>query len=174
MPATCRRDALVCGRGAGETRWCVGGLAPAGDNRPHMTQQPIELILARQLASGLMVPVLLVDARGDTVFFNEPAEPLFGRRFDEIDLLPLDRRTSLLAPADADGRPLGADQLPGIVAMRERRPVHARIQIQGSDGQLRPVETTAFPLESAGGNLEGAFVILWSTERGGRSATGGR
>jgi PAS domain-containing protein len=139
-----------------------------------MAQQPIELILARQLASGLAVPVLLVDERGDTVFFNEPAELLFGHRFDEIDLLPFERRTSLLAPADAQGRPLAGDQLPGIVAMRERRPVHDTIQIHGSDGLLRLVETTAFPLESARGNLEGAFVILWSADGGGRSATGGR
>ncbi len=136
-----------------------------------MAQQPIELILARQLASGLVVPVLLVDGRGDAVFFNEPAELLFGRRFDEIDMLPLERRTSLLAPADAGGRPLTGDRLPGMVAMRERRPVHDTIQIHGSDGVLRPVETTAFPLESARGNLEGAFVILWSADRGGRPAT---
>jgi PAS domain-containing protein len=128
-----------------------------------MAQKPIELILARQLASGLVVPVLLVDQRGDTVFFNEPAELLFGRRFDEIDLLPLEGRTAALAPADIEGRPLDADQLPAVVAMRERRPVHATIQIHGPDGVLHPVETTAFPLESAGGTLEGAFVILWST-----------
>jgi len=31
-----------------------------------VAQQAIELILARQLASGLAVPVLLVDASGDT------------------------------------------------------------------------------------------------------------
>ncbi len=136
-----------------------------------MAQQPIELILARQLASGLVVPVLLVDARGDTVFFNEPAELLFGRRFDEIDVLPLEGRTSLFAPVDAEGRPLTGDQLPGMVAMRERRPVHDSIQIHGSDGVLRPVETTAFPLESARGNLEGAFVVLWSADRGRRRAT---
>jgi PAS domain-containing protein len=139
-----------------------------------MAQHPIELILARQLASGLVVPVLLVDERGDTVYFNEPAELLFGRRFDEIDLLPLERRTSLLAPADVDGRPLSGDQLPGMMAMRERRPVHATIQIQGGDAAHRPVETTAFPLESAGGKLAGAFVILWSADRGGRPATEGR
>jgi PAS domain-containing protein len=126
-----------------------------------MAQQPIELILARQLASGLVVPVLLVDERGDTVFFNEPAELLFGRRFDEIDLLPLEGRKAALAPADTAGRPLDADQLPAVVAMRERRPVHATIQIHGPDGGLHPVETTVFPLEGADGKLEGAFVVLW-------------
>jgi PAS domain-containing protein len=164
-------------RVAASRRVATGGtasLAPQGDNLRHMAQQPIELILARQLASGLVVPVLLVDERGDTVFFNEPAELLFGRRFDEIDLLPLERRTALLAPADADGRPLRVDRLPGMVAMHERRPFHATIQIQGIDGVLRPVETTAFPLESAGGNLEGAFVILWGADRGGGPATEGR
>src|SRR4051794_35850271 len=50
----------------------------------------VELILARQLASGLTVPVLLVDARGDTLFYNEPAEVIFGRSFDEITALPFE------------------------------------------------------------------------------------
>ena len=50
-----------------------------------MPQYEVELILARQLAGGLAVPVLLVDSRGDTVFFNEPAAVVFGRRFEEVD-----------------------------------------------------------------------------------------
>ena len=45
---------------------------PAGDRQ--VEQRPIELILARQLAAALAVPVLLMDGRGDTLFFNEPAE----------------------------------------------------------------------------------------------------
>jgi PAS domain-containing protein len=58
----------------------------------------VELILARQLASGLAVPVLLVDARGDTLFYNEPAEAIFGRRFDAIDALPFEERAAMQAP----------------------------------------------------------------------------
>jgi PAS domain-containing protein len=127
-----------------------------------MAQRPIELILARQLASGLAVPVLLVDGRGDTLFFNEPAELIFGRRFDDIDALPFEARTAIMAPRHEDGEPLAATDLPGMVAMRERRPVHATFHMHGLDGRLRPVEATAIPLESVGGHVLGAFVVMWS------------
>ncbi len=136
-----------------------------------MPQYDVELILARQLAGGLAVPVLLVDGRGDTVFFNEPAEVLFGRRFDEVDALPFEDRTALLAPRLPDGRALPVDELPGMVAMRERRPAHVAFHMHGLDGVLRPVEATAIPLESAGGHVLGAFVVLWSQDRGQSGAT---
>ena len=133
-----------------------------------MPQRPVELILARQLASGLAVPVLLVDARGDTLFFNESAEPIFGRRFDELDELSLERRTEVMRPRDGQGEPLPVDDLPGMIAMRERQPAHVGFYIDSYDGHRRAVEATAIPLESAGGHVLGAFIVLWaSPERDG-------
>jgi PAS domain-containing protein len=120
----------------------------------------VELILARQFASGLTVPVLLVDAHGDTLFYNEPAESVFGRRFDEIDALPFEERSALLAPRRQSGEPLPVDELPGMLAMRDRRSAHADIYINGLDGVLRAVEVTAIPIESAGGHVLGAFIVL--------------
>ncbi|MEW5990473.1 MAG: PAS domain-containing protein [Chloroflexota bacterium] len=127
-----------------------------------MAQRPVELILARQLASSLAVPVLLVDAGGDTLFFNEPAELIFGRRFDEIESLAFEERTRMLAPRRADGGPLPVEELPGVVAMRNHRPAHAAFHIHGFDGALRPVAATAIPLENANGDVLGALVVLWS------------
>ena len=49
-----------------------------------MPQRDIGLILMRQLADGLAVPMLLADERGDLLFFNEPAERLLGQRFDDV------------------------------------------------------------------------------------------
>lgn len=121
----------------------------------------MELILARQLASGLAIPVLVVDARGDTLFYNEPAEAIFGRHFDEIDALPFEERTAMLAPRREDGEPLPVEQLPGMLAMRERRPAHAEFHIHGLDGILRAVEATAIPVESAGGHVLGAMIVMW-------------
>ena len=121
----------------------------------------VELILARQLASGLAVPVLLVDARGDTLFYNEPAEAIFGRHFDDIDALPFEERAAILAPRRENGEPLPIEELPGMIAMRERRPAHAEIYIHGLDGILRAVEATAIPIESAGGHVLGTLVVMW-------------
>lgn len=120
----------------------------------------VELILARQLASGLTVPVLLVDARGDTVFYNEPAEAIFGRRFNEIDALAFEERSAILAPRRESGEALPVELLPGMMAMRERMPAHAEFFIHGLDGVLRAVEATAVPIESAGGHVLGALIIM--------------
>ena len=129
-----------------------------------MPQRPVELILARQLASSVSVAVLLLDSRGDTLYFNEAAEEILGRRFDEIDTLPFEQRTSLLDPRDRLGRRLPPDQLPAMIAMRERRPVHAGFWIHGLDGGTRPVEATAVPLQGVDDKVVGALIVVWLTE----------
>ena len=43
---------------------------------------PIQIILTRQLATYLSVPLFLVDPKGNLLFYNEPAEAILGRRFD--------------------------------------------------------------------------------------------
>ena len=126
-----------------------------------MPQRAVELILARQLASSLTVPVLLVDASGDLLYINEPAEEIFGRRFDDIDSLPLAERAAILAPRDRHGHPLPADELPGIRAMRENQPVHAEFWINSFDGRPRATESTAIPLQGVDDTVIGAFIAVW-------------
>ena len=129
-----------------------------------MPQRPIELILARQLASSITVAVLLVDARGDLVFINEPAEEIFGRRFDEIDSLPLEQRGALLAPRDREGRPFPSSDLPAVRAIRQNVPVHDSFWINGFDGRPRATESTAVPLRGVDDRVVGAFVMIWLAE----------
>jgi len=40
--------------------------------------QPIQMILMRQLAGYLGVPLFLVGPNGDLLFYNEPAEAILG------------------------------------------------------------------------------------------------
>jgi len=54
-----------------------------------MPQQAIEVILMRQLASYLAMPIFLVDPSGDLLFYNEPAEALLGHRYEETGEMPL-------------------------------------------------------------------------------------
>lgn len=133
-----------------------------------MPQRDIGLILMRQLASGLDVPLILVDAEGDLLFFNEPAEVLLGQRFDDVGEMTLDQRRRVFAFLDQQGNPLPDDQPPLVVAMRERRPVHRLVSLRGFDGVYRALEVTAFPLLGAGGHLIGGVVMFW--ERAGNRA----
>ena len=52
--------------------------------------KPIQIILARQLASSLAMPILIVDTEGTLIFYNEPAEVILDQRFDETGEMPAD------------------------------------------------------------------------------------
>src|SRR6185436_10964813 len=59
--------------------------------------KPIQLILARQLASSLAVPILLVDTHGTLVYYNEPAEQILGQRFEETGEMRADVWSKIFA-----------------------------------------------------------------------------
>jgi PAS domain-containing protein len=124
-------------------------------------QLPIELILLRQVASYLDLPVFLIDAGGALVYFNEPAEPLLGLRFDEVGELSTPDWLAAFGPGDEDGMTLASDTVPLVIALREGRAVHARLTIVGLDGVRRAIETTSVPLRGQGGELLGAVALFW-------------
>ena len=121
---------------------------------------PVELILIRHLASRLAVPVFVVDRAGDLVFFNEPAEAVLGRRFDEVRSMPFDDWSTAFLPTDRS-ESLAVDELPLVVALRGGVPAHRTLTIQAGDGAKRTIEATAFPLLATGGELVGAVAMFW-------------
>ncbi|HTO11181.1 MAG TPA: PAS domain-containing protein [Candidatus Binatia bacterium] len=127
-----------------------------------MAQQPVELILARQLAGYLSVPVLVLDPAGVVLFYNEPAERILGVRFEETGRLGPEEADRLIevsddpaaGPEDA-GRPL-------VTALQQRRPAHARRWLLRRGDRVRlQVELTAFPLIGQGDRLLGAVAMFW-------------
>lgn len=131
-----------------------------------MSQQEIEVILMRQLASYLAMPVLLVDAQGNLVYYNEPAEALMGRRFDETGAMPIEVWSNAFSISDESGSPIPQEARPLTVALRERKPAHRRLRLTGLDGVQRTIESTVFPLEGQGGRHLGAVAIFWSAQPG--------
>lgn len=127
-----------------------------------MAQFDVGLILMRQLASALAVSTIIFDAQGETLYFNEPAERLLGRRFDDTGELPLAGTPLIFSLRDEKGEPVKTDQVPVAVAMRERRPVHRMLWVRAFDGRDRLVEVTAFPLLGAGGHLIGGVAMFWA------------
>jgi PAS domain-containing protein len=126
-----------------------------------MLQHPIEVILMRQLASYLAVPIFVVDPRGTLLYYNEPAEALLGRRYEETGELSLDVWSRLFQPTAEDGSPLPPDALPLVIAVREQRAAHRAMWIRGLDGVTRQLEVTAFPLVGQGGRRLGGVAIFW-------------
>ena len=124
-------------------------------------QRPIELILLRQLASYLDMPIFVVDSEGRLVYYNEPAEPLLGVRFDEVGVMETYDWLAAFRPGDEAGAVLPADQVPILIALRERRPVHGELWITGLDGVRRPIRATALPLVGQGSSHLGAVAFFW-------------
>ena len=129
-----------------------------------MGQQPVELILFRQLATSLAVPVVLVDHNGDIVFLNEAAERVLGVRLEEVDVLAFDTWTTAFRPRNQEGEIVAPQELPLVTAVMKRRPAHGPLVIVGADGVQRTIEVTAFPLEGGRGRLLGGVAMFWEAE----------
>jgi PAS domain-containing protein len=134
------------------------------DALPPTGQLPIELILLRQVASYLEMPMLLVGADGELLFFNEPAGALLGQRFEDVGEVPMADWVRGFRPADEDGRQMSPYAVSVIVALQTQQAAHDRVRITGLDGVTRTLETTAFPLRGQGGRMLGAVALFWSVE----------
>lgn len=126
--------------------------------------QPIELILMRQLAGYLAMPIFVVDPEGNLLFYNEPAEALLGRRFDEAGPMPAAEWSTVFLPRDAEGAPIPPEGLPLMIALQKYQPAHRTFWITGHDGVARQLGVTAFPLEGLGGRHLGAVALFWGLE----------
>ncbi|HET7340692.1 MAG TPA: PAS domain-containing protein [Methylomirabilota bacterium] len=126
-----------------------------------MAQREVELILTRQLASCLSVPIVLVGPTGDVLFYNEPAEALLGLRFQETGPLKAADAESRIRLTDERGAEIPRHERPSGTALSERRPGHSRMWLTAADGGRREVEVTAFPLLGQSGDLLGAAVMFW-------------
>ena len=123
--------------------------------------QPIEIILMRELADHLATPIFVVDADGDLLFYNEPAEKLLGSRFDETGMMPFAEWATVFTPTDEHGAPIPPDGLPLGIAVQQHRPAHGDMWIRGLDGERRKLTVTAFPLKGQWGEHLGSAAIFW-------------
>ena len=128
-----------------------------------MTAPPIEMVLLKQVASYLAMPIFVVDAEGALVYYNEPAEELLGHRYEETGQLPLETWGRLWTPTDAQGEPLPPERLPLGIAVRERRPSQETMWIRGLDGVTRRITITAIPLDGRTSELLGALAFFWES-----------
>lgn len=126
-----------------------------------MSQQEIEVILARHLAEHLAMPIFLVNPDGDLLFYNEPAEAILGFHYDETGPMPANEWATVFQPVDPEGQPMKPEDLPLVIAITHRYPAHKNFWIKGMDGTLRQIEVTAFPLIGQADRFLGAIAIFW-------------
>jgi PAS domain-containing protein len=125
---------------------------------------PIQIILIRQLAGYLGVPLFLVDPKGDLLFYNEPAEAIVGLRFEETGAIPANSWTSMFQQTDEQGRSIPREELPLMLALATRRPAYKRFYIHGMNGVRRHIEVAAIPIVGLQGEFLGATSLFWEIQ----------
>lgn len=124
-------------------------------------QKSLPLILAREFAANLATPLVILDADGTFIFFNEPAERLIGQTSAEIGNLPEREWRAQFSAHRLDGTPVDTEDQPTAVARRERRPTHDTLVYTMPDGQRRTLSVTAIPLLGREDEYAGIVAVFW-------------
>ena len=147
-----------------------------------MVPKEVEMILARQLASYLALPMFLVDPVGTLIFYNEPAEAILGVHFQETGEMPAAEWATIFKPHDEHGQVVTPSMLPLIIAITTRRPAHSTFWITAADSSRHYLEVTAIPVVGQARTVPGrdgdflgsaamTSLTLWGT-RGSLAAPG--
>lgn len=126
-----------------------------------MPSREIEIILSRQWADCLSVPVFIVDTMGNLLFYNEPAEEILGLRFEETGSMPVSRWSTIFTPMDDRGNILPAEALPLVQTLTNQRPAQGDFWINSLRGSTYKISVTAFPIMGRPDRFLGAIAIFW-------------
>ena len=130
-------------------------------------QRSIVLILARDLASMLATPMLIVDAHGALIFYNEAAGAILRRPFTEAEPVAFEDWGPAFDPRDVEGKPVALSETPLGIVLTKRLPAHRTLRIRSADGVERVVESTAFPLYARADEFVGAIAVFWGNHEEG-------
>lgn len=126
-----------------------------------MSSKEIEIILSRQWADSLSVPVFIVDTMGNLLFYNEPAEEILGLRFEKTGSMPVSRWSTIFTPMDDQGNILPAEALPLVKTLTNQRPAQGDFWINSLKGSSYKISVTAFPIMGRPDRFLGAIAIFW-------------
>lgn len=126
-----------------------------------MAAYEIEIILNRQLADCLSIPVFITDTSGNLIFYNEPAEQVLGKRFEETGEMPVEEWSTIFKPLDETGQPLPPEELPLVKTLNDEYPHHKNFQIESLKNERLNISVTSYPIISRAGKFIGAVAIFW-------------
>jgi len=127
-----------------------------------MADFEIEIILNRQLADCLSVPVFIVDPIGTLLFYNEPAEQILGRKYEDTGEMPVSEWSTMFIPKDEDGNLLAPEQLPLVKTINKHIPAHGSFWISSLDGRNYKISVTSYPIIGRSKKFTGAVAIFWT------------
>jgi len=122
---------------------------------------PIELILSRQLAECLGTPVFLTDTVGNLLFYNEPAEEILGKRFEDTGEMAVAEWGTIFKNKDDAGNPIPPEELPLVKTLMNRLPYHKTFWIESLKGTAERISVTSYPIIGRPATFLGAIAIFW-------------
>lgn len=128
-----------------------------------MAAYDIELILNRQLADCLSIPVFITDTDGNLIFYNEPAEDILGKRFEDTGEMPVEQWATDFKPVDEHGVALPPGELPLVKTLRDSLPYHKTFRIESMLGKSQRISVTSYPIIGRTGKTLGAVAIFWKS-----------
>ena len=128
-----------------------------------MPSYEIEIILNRQLADCLSIPVFITDTHGNLIFYNEPAEELLGQRFEDTGEMPVEIWGTIFTPMDDDSTIIPPEKLPLVKTLRDCYPHHDTFWIKSIKGNKERISVTAYPIIGRENKFLGAVAIFWKT-----------
>ncbi|MEI7802839.1 MAG: PAS domain-containing protein [Bacteroidota bacterium] len=126
-----------------------------------MAAYGIEIILNRQLADCLSVPVFITDTVGNLIFYNEPAEKILGSRFEETGEMKVETWGTIFKQKDDEGNLLSPESLPLVRTLRDQYPYHKTFWIENLMGKSERISVTSYPIIGRAGDFVGAVAIFW-------------
>ena len=129
-----------------------------------MAANSLEVILSRQLADSLSIPVFIIDPVGDLLFYNEPAEEILGQRFEETGRMAVEYWSTIFKQVDKDGNRIPPDNLPLVQTLRKQSPHHGEFWIENLAGAKYKISVTAYPIIGRPNRFLGAVAIFWKTD----------
>ena len=122
---------------------------------------PIELILSRQLADCLNMPVFLTDTMGNLLFYNEPAEDILGKRFEDTGEIHADEWGAVFKNKDDAGNPILPEEHPLVKTLLNHLPCHKTFWIESLQGKAERISVTSYPIIGRAKIFLGVIAIFW-------------
>ena len=129
-----------------------------------MAAYEIEIILNRQLADCLSIPVFITDTTGNLIFYNEPAESILGKRFEETGEMAVEEWATVFKPVDEHGEVIPPDELPLVKTLKDASPYHKTFLIESLQNKIQKISVTSYPIIGRSGKFLGAVAIFWNSK----------
>jgi hypothetical protein len=111
------------------------------------------------------MPVFLTDTVGNLLFYNEPAEDILGKRFEDTGEMPVDEWGTVFKNKDDAGNPIPSEELPLVKTLLERLPYHKTFWIESLKGTAERISVTSYPIIGRPETFLGAIAIFWRSPK---------